>query len=352
MDGPRSPPDLPHRPGSFIFSPFMRTPLLSLLVVLLVALGGTGLWYWSYLTTVSPGSGEVVVVLAKGIGVRGIGAVLAGNGLLADDLRYLALVSLSGAKARLKAGEYSIPRGLTPPEVLRLLINGTTLRHHLTVVEGATAEQVATLFARDGWVRQDAFLQLARDPGYIRQLGLEDVPSLEGYLFPETYTLIRQETDAAAVTRMMVDRFLHVWNEIKTPELHGLSRHQLVTLASVVEKETGAAAERPLIARVFLNRLAQKMRLQSDPTVIYGIPAFNGNLTRADLRRATPYNTYLIPALPPGPICNPGRAALEAVLHPAVSDALYFVARNDGTHIFSTNLTDHNRAVETYQRGR
>lgn len=330
----------------------MRTPLLSFLFVLLAAVGGTSLWYWSYLTTVSPGSGEVVVVLAKGIGVRGVGAVLAQNGLLRDDLRYLALVSLSGAKARLKAGEYSIPRGLTPPEVLRLLVSGSTLRHHLTVVEGSTAEQVAALFARDGWVRQATFLELIGDPSFIRQLGLGDTPHLEGYLFPETYTLIRQETDAASVIRMMVDRFQHVWNEIKTPEAHGLSRHQLVTLASVVEKETGAAAERPLIARVFLNRLAQKMRLQSDPTVIYGIREFNGNLTRADLRRATPYNTYVIPALPPGPICNPGRAALEAVLHPAASDALYFVSRNDGTHIFSTNLIDHNRAVELYQRGR
>ena len=124
-----------------------------------------------------------------------------------------------------------------------------------------------------------------------------------------------------------------------------------ISLASIVEKETGAAAERPLIARVFFNRLSRKMRLQSDPTVIYGIRDFNGNLTRADLKKETPYNTYVIPALPPGPICSPGRAALEAVLRPADSEALYFVSKNDGTHIFSTTLADHNRAVQTYQRG-
>ncbi|MBV5317334.1 MAG: endolytic transglycosylase MltG [Desulfobulbaceae bacterium] len=329
----------------------MRNLLLFFLLFILVAASGVGFWYRSYLTTVSPGSGEVVVVLAKGIGVRGVGEVLAKNSLLGNDIRYLLLVYFSGFTARLQAGEYSIPRGLTPPEVLRLLINGSTLRHHVTIVEGTTAEQMAAIFEKDGWVKRAQFLELVHDANYISRLGV-DAPQLEGYLFPETYTLSRQETDAISVTRMMVNRFQHVWNEIKTEDLHGLNLHQLVTLASVVEKETGAAVERPLIARVFLNRLAQKMRLQSDPTVIYGIREFNGNLTKSDLKRVTPYNTYVIPALPLGPICNPGRAALEAVLHPADSDALYFVSKNDGTHFFSNNLADHNRAVEIYQRGR
>ena len=175
---------------------------------------------------------------------------------------------------------------------------------------------------------------------------------LEGYLFPETYTLIRQETDEASVLRQMVAQFEREWATIRPAEPGPMTRHQLVTLASIVEKETGVAEERPLIARVFLNRLQRNMRLQSDPTVIYGIPDFTGNLTRAHLRQATPYNTYVIPALPPGPICNPGRAALEAVLRPADANALYFVSKNDGTHVFSTNLADHNRAVRTYQKTR
>jgi UPF0755 protein len=209
--------------------------------------------------------------------------------------------------------------------------------------------QVAALFEKDGWIKREPFLTLLQDSGFIHTLGI-DVSNLEGYLFPETYTLVRNETDVRSVIRMMVDRFQQVWRALNVQERHGLNRHQLVTLASVVEKETGTAVERPLIARVFLNRLAQKMRLQSDPTVIYGIPDFNGNLTRSDLQRATVYNTYVIPALPPGPICNPGRASLEAVLQPADSDALYFVSRNDGTHIFSSNLADHNRAVQTFQR--
>lgn len=328
----------------------MRRRLLFLLLVFILFISGAGLWQRSYLTTASPGTGEVVVVIPKGTGVRGIGALLAAGGLLKDDVRYLCMVALSGLKAKLQAGEYSIPRGLTPPEVLQLLANGSTLRHHVTIPEGLTVEQVATVFARDGWIRREQFLALAQDAKFIRTLGV-DAPSLEGYLFPETYTLVRNEADAQSVLRMMVDRFQRVWQDVNPPEAHGLSRRQLLILASMVEKETGAEAERPLIARVFLNRLARKMRLQSDPTVIYGIREFNGNLTKADLQRATPYNTYVIPALPVGPICNPGRAALEAVVRPAASEALYFVSKNDGTHVFSTNLTDHNRAVKIYQRG-
>jgi UPF0755 protein len=140
---------------------------------------------------------------------------------------------------------------------------------------------------------------------------------------------------------------------LNVPEkVHGLNHHQMLILASIVEKETGAVQERPLIARVFLNRLERKMRLQSDPTVIYGLADFNGNITRADLQRSTPYNTYVIPALPAGPICNPGHGALEAVVHPVESNALYFVSKNDGTHVFSTHLNEHNRAVQQYQRQR
>ena len=129
-----------------------------------------------------------------------------------------------------------------------------------------------------------------------------------------------------------------------------MDRHQVVTLASIIEKETAVPEERPLIARVFLNRLQRSMRLQSDPTVIYGLPDFNGNLTRKDLKQQTPYNTYVIKGLPPGPICNPGQAAIEAVFHPAQSDALYFVSKNDGTHFFSKTLNQHNRAVRKYQK--
>lgn len=329
----------------------MRRLLVALLVVVLAVAGGTGLWFWSYLSFAPAGRDEVVVVIPRGTGVRGIGTILAAKGVLDNDIRYLALVRFAGLTARLKAGEYSIPAGLTPPEVLQLLATGATLRHQVTVPEGLRLEQVAEIFVRDGWVERDQFLTLARNPGFIAGLGIA-ATNLEGYLFPETYTLIRQETDAAQVLRLMVAQFEREWLTIRPVEPASMTRHELVTMASIVEKETCVAEERPLIARVFLNRLARRMRLQSDPTVIYAIPDFTGNLTRADLRKATPYNTYVIPAMPPGPICSPGRAALEAVIRPVDSNALYFVSKNDGTHVFSTNLADHNRAVRTYQKTR
>ncbi len=328
----------------------MRRVLLIVLAFCILCSGGIGLWYGSYLHTPASGTGEAVVTIPRGMGVRGIGRLLSANGLLHNDIRYLLFVALSGKGSKLKAGEYSIPRGLTPPEVLRLLIDGTTLRHHVTIPEGLDVGQVADLFARDGWIKKERFLQLTRDPAFIAGLGL-GVPTLEGYLFPETYTLVRNEVDEKRVIALMVTRFQQVWQQLAVPQtVHGLNRHQLVILASIVEKETAAIEERPLIARVFLNRLEKKMRLQSDPTVMYGLVDFNGNITRADLKRETPYNTYVIPALPAGPICNPGRAALDAVVHPSSSDALYFVSRNDGTHVFSTNLRDHNQAVRRYQR--
>lgn len=330
----------------------MRRLLLVSLLFTVFVIAGAGFWYRSYLVTPSAGDGEVLVTIRRGMGVRAIGALLADKGLLVNDCRFLCLVFLSNNTAKLKAGEYSIPRGLTPPEVLRLLVEGLTLRHHVTIPEGVNTVQVAQLFAQDGWINKERFLQLSRDQASLKRLGI-NAPSLEGYLFPETYTLVRNEASEETVLRLMVDRFRQVWASMAVPEkVHGLGHHQLLILASIVEKETGAAPERPLIARVFLNRLERNMRLQSDPTVIYGLIDFNGNITRADLQRPTPYNTYVIPALPAGPICNPGRAALEAVIHPVASDALYFVSRNDGTHVFSTNLADHNRAVRQYQQGR
>ena len=327
----------------------MRKLFAILLLIAGVACGGGSLWYWYYLTTGSPGQGEAIVTIPKGSGVRGIGKILAEEGVLRYDLRFLVMVYFSGFKSSLQAGEYGIARGLTPPEVLRLLAKGSTRRHRVTIPEGLTAEQIAGVLAKDGWAESGQFLALTRDGNFIKGLGI-DAASLEGYLFPETYTLTLQDAQAPVLIRMMVDRFRSVWRSLPSPQTYALTPHQIVTLASIVEKETGTASERPLIARVFLNRLALGMRLQSDPTVIYGLAEFSGNLTKADLKQATPYNTYVIPSLPPGPICNPGQAALEAVMTPAVSDALYFVSRNDGSHVFSRNLEEHNQAVRTFQK--
>lgn len=320
---------------------------------LLISLAAAG-WFAHYVVTPDRRSGEVVVEIPKGAGSRQIKMLLGKKGLIKDDIRFLILLRLlreieKKDPPKLRAGEFSLPRGLTPLELIRFLHTAKPVQHRITVPEGLTMAQIADIFAKEGWADAAVFLQLCHDKAFMQSLGLE-TDSLEGYLFPETYSLVRGETDERSIISAMTQRFLAVWNELDVADDRGLSRHQLVTLASIVEKETGSAGERGLIAGVFHNRLRTGMRLQSDPTTIYGIKDFNGNLTKADLRAATPYNTYVISGLPPGPICNPGQAALEAALRPAATPYFYFVAKNDGSHQFSRTLEEHNRAVLEYQK--
>ena len=308
-------------------------------------------WYALFIFTPSKGTGSVTVTIPQGAGVRQIGLLLAEKKLLTNDLRYLVYVRLSGLGSRLKAGEYSFPYGLTPSEVLRKIARGEVVLHPVTIVEGMNIEQIASLFAQGNWVDSKRFLNLCQDKQFIQELGF-DMPSLEGYLFPDTYYMVKG-MDEKKLIRWMVQRFNTVWSTLPPLTDTSLNKNKVVTLASIVEKETGQEQERPLIARVFLNRLKLGMPLQSDPTVIYGLGKdYDGNLHKADLQKATLYNTYVIPALPPGPICNPGKAALLAVLQPTPSKALYFVAKNDGFHFFSATLAEHNRAVNLYQKSK
>lgn len=313
-----------------------------------MALGGA-LWLGGYAYRPASVDQETAVLIPKGAGVREIRGVLAGHGLLTEDVRFLLLAKLTGSAGHLQAGEYRMPPRATPLQILALLVRGKTIRETATIPEGLNLEEIAALLAANHWVDAQRFTSLARDRDFIRSLGL-DQANLEGYLFPDTYVLTRGDISEKAILEKMTRRFLAVWSDLSGNGIPAMPRHQIITLASIVEKETGAAAERPLIARVFLNRLSLGMRLQSDPTVIYGIADFDGDLTGEHLRLATPYNTYVIPGLPPGPICNPGRDAMEAVLRPAPSSYLFFVSKNDGTHVFSTTLDEHNRAVRTYQK--
>ncbi|GAB4338388.1 MAG: endolytic transglycosylase MltG [Desulfobulbaceae bacterium] len=320
------------------------------LIPVVLALAG-GAWLASFVFVPSQLEEETTVFIPKGSGVRGIQALLHEKGVLenARDPRFLVLAKLSGLSEKLQAGEYRIPPRKTPLQILRLMAEGRVVRHMVTIPEGLNLRQTAELLAGQGWVDPERFLELAGDPDFIKRLGFE-LESLEGYLFPDTYQLVRGEATEQTIIAMMVKRFREVWNEETEGLTPALLVHQVVTLASIVEKETGDPAERPLIARVFLNRLEKNMRLQSDPTVIYGIKNFSGNLTRKDLAQESPYNTYLVKGLPPGPICSPGRESIAAVLHPADAPYLYFVSRNDGTHYFSTTLQEHNRAVRQFQR--
>lgn len=322
-------------------------------------------WFVSYGMIPGPGpvageGDEVRVSIPSGKGFLGVYRTLVDNGVLEEDARFGMLASWRGMSKRLKAGEYVFSRPATPSDVLEKLVDGSTLLHPVTFQEGLTIHQVAKELGRQGWEIQKEFLDLCHDPKFIAELGLHS-PSLEGYIFPDTYYLSRSQ-DARAVLRMMVERFFEVSKSLDlldTPGPEGsgevankMTLHEVVILASIVEKETGVALERPLIARVFLNRLKRKMRLQADPTVIYGLGDFDGNLTRKDLRTPSAYNTYILAGLPVGPIANPGRDSLQAVLEPAEGDWLYFVARGDGTHSFSTNLKEHNKAVYQFQKKR
>lgn len=327
--------------------------LRSTLTVSLVAatgLGGAAAFAWRELHRPQPlPSGGVVLTVSAGESLRAVSRRLQAAGVVRSGWLLSLWAQTHHLDRQVRSGDYRFAGALTPLEVLDMLRSPMAALHRVTVPEGATVEQVAAIFAAQGFGGADAFLCAAHDPNLLADLDLPPTGA-EGYLFPDTYALEWTATPADIIRRM-VTRF-HVATAAlePLPLPSDFSRHDWVTLASIVEKETGVESERPLVAAVFLNRLRLHWPLQSDPTVIYGLDAFDGNLTRAELHQPTRYNTYTNPGLPPGPICNPGLAALTAVLRPADSNYLYFVARGDGTHQFSNTLADHNRAVQQYQR--
>jgi UPF0755 protein len=330
-------------------------PLLALLAFLFTA--GLAWWVASYAAAVPqhPDEADVIVYIPPDIGFSAIKKSLADQHVIDDDIRFDLLARWLRARDRMRAGEYCFAPGLTHKAIIRKLARGEVFYRPLTIPEGFNVYQIGDLLATGfGFDRQD-FLRQVQDQTFIRSLGL-DVPSLEGYLFPDTYFVTRgQRLDA--VVGMMVRRFHEVFTQIGGQDkaaafsaANSISAHGIVILASIIEKETALPEERPLIAAVFLNRLRQNMKLQADPTVIYGIADFNGNLTRQDLVTPSPYNTYTNEGLPVGPIANPGKASLAAVLHPAENDYLYFVAKKDGSHFFSSSLAEHNSAVLRFQK--
>ena len=306
----------------------------------------------SYVFSPGPPSPDetAIVVIPRGTSVRGISVILAEKGLIKEDIRFFLLAKLSGYGKKLQAGEFRLRTGIKPGEVLRELAIARSVEYPITIPEGLRAAEIAEIFGQYGLCNPKSFLNLVYDKEFIAKLGFTKVESLEGYLFPDTYLFTRDITGAQNIIPIMVKRFNEVWNEITTGVDKTVDRQQTVILASIVEKETGTPEERPLIAGVFHNRLNMGMRLQSDPTVIYGSKKFTAPISKDDLLTATPYNTYTLPGLPVGPICSPGRDALRAVLFPTPTDTLYFVAKNDGSHHFSKSLSEHNRAVEKYQR--
>lgn len=325
--------------------------LLSLTGLLAIPILIVGIMAYSFVATSVTPPAEQLVQIRPGTSLSGVAVQLKEAAVVNDALKFALLARWEGVAGQIKAGEYLFARPATPREVLRRLVAGDVRRIQLTIPEGLNLREVAQRVAAAEVCSAEEFLALASDP---RQAARYDIPAetLEGYLFPETYTLESTTTAEQLLAAMIAQSHAAL-----TPELLaagralGLNRHQPVNLASIIQKEAGHDAEMPLISAVFHNRLRRGMLLQADPTVIYGVADFDGNLTRKHLETPTPYNTYRRRGLPAGPIANPGRQALHAAAHPADVDYLYFVSRGDGTHVFSHTLQQHNRAVRRYQLG-
>jgi UPF0755 protein len=292
------------------------------------------------------------VDIPSGIGTQAIGQRLVEAGVVRDTLTYRIAIWRSGQARRLQAGEYRFDQPMTALDVLAKIARGEVDLVPLTFPEGLTIADMSKLFEQGGFGIAADFVAATRDGSLVHDLDPE-AKDLEGYLFPDTYALSRR-ADAPHVIRAMVDRFRHkLTQDIQSAAAgRGVSIRQLVTLASIVEKETARPDERPMVASVYANRLKIGMALQCDPTVIYALQQtgrFDGNLHRVDLQFDSPYNTYRYPGLPPGPIASPGQASLQAAAQPADSDFLYFVSRNDGTHAFARTLAEHNQNVQKFQ---
>jgi len=295
---------------------------------------------------------EQFVTIEPGSGTRSIGQRLIQGGVIRDEATFRAALWRSGRARALQAGEFRFDRPMTPAEVIDKIASGDVYNRRITFPEGLNLQEMARLYEQQGFGKAAAFVEAARDPGAIRSLD-PAAPDLEGYLFPETYSVPR-DTTAAKLVGLMVGRF----KQLFTPEMQQaaqaleLTPREAVTLAALVEKETAQPSERPIVAAVYLNRLKIGMAMQADPTVIYALQRagrYNGNIRRDDLSFDSPYNTYRYPGLPPGPIASPGLASLQAAVSPANVDYLYFVSRNDGSHVFARTLVEHNENVRQYQ---
>lgn len=294
---------------------------------------------------------SAVITIPRGMSLQSITILLSSQGIIREDIRFPLLARLSRYAGMIHAGEFRLETGKSPLVVLRTLALAKSIQYSITIPEGLRATEIAAIFAEGGWFDARSFANLMVDKDFMAKHGLTGVDSLEGYLYPDTYILTRDSRGAEKIMGIMIGRFNNIWAEITAKLEEKPDRQKTVILASMVEKETGTPAERPLIAGVFRNRLQLGMRLQSDPTVLYSFERKHpGTITRSDLQTVTPYNTYMINGLPAGPICSPGKESLLAVLAPAHTADLYFVSKNDGTHYFSATLAEHNSAVQKYQR--
>ena len=327
---------------------------LALLALFVFGAGAAITWgAWQVLDFIdgapSPEHLERIVTIPKGASAMRVARLLEEKGLVTDARKFYYLVRYKEVGGRIKAGEFRFYTDMKPKEVLKVLLEGEEVRYSLTFPEGLRMTEMAPIVSSLPWLSGDRFLEFCRDKPFIQELRL-DVDTLEGYLFPATHYITRSQ-DEKTLIRRMVQKFKDYWTADKDARARelGMTMNQVVTLASIIEKESAHPEELPLVSSVYHNRLAKGMKLQADPTIIYGLENYDGNIRRKDILEPHPWNTYVIKGLPPTPIANPGAGALDAALHPADTDYLFFVARPDRTHDFSRTYAEHARKVHRYQ---
>ena len=325
--------------------------------VLVISVTGAGFFFFQEISSfvtepLNPLAAEKVFSIKPGQNFATIARNLKTEAIISSQAYFKLFVKYKKAGKKLQAGEYLLSAAKSPEQILEILLKGKVKLHRITIPEGMNLKEVAALVDTAGFCGKKHFFDLCHDKTFIASFGISAI-SLEGYLFPDTY-FFPKTADCKAVIKTMVAHF----NDIFTQEWKNQAKamgflvHEIVTLASIIEKETGDPLERPLISSVFHNRLKKKMRLESDPTIIYGIKNFDGNIKRKHIKMVTPYNTYQIKGLPLGPIANPGAKSLFAALNPAQTPFLFFVSKKDTTHQFSKTIQEHNRAVRRYQLGK
>ena len=327
----------------------MRTTLISsfwgsLAIILIVA----GLLFFKASLPMNDNTQPQVFEVKSGMTLKQVSQELFRQNLIRSANAFQAIALIQDKEKLIKVGEYYISPSMLPAEILQRITSGKTVLHSITIPEGYRITEIANLLEEKDLADKNIFLQQAKNVEL-----LEGIPtsSLEGYLFPDTYHFGKRTTEAAIINKMVKTFKERVLKQefLKRAEDLGFSYHEIITLASLIEKETGKDSERKQISSVFHNRLKKNMLLQTDPTVIYVIDIFDGNIRKRDLKIDSPYNTYLYKGLPPGPIANPGLKSIIAALYPANTSNLYFVSKQDGSHKFSATLNEHNRAVQKYQ---
>lgn len=330
----------------------LRSSLFILLLFSILLAGAGGLFLWRALTAPYKNHSDTVrVEIRKGWNSGEIMRHLREKGILRDDFVPLVYLKTIRRGASLKAGVYEFSNALAPVDVIEKLIQGGVVLRTVTIREGIDRFAIGDIMVAEGLGSEQEWLTVTSDPKLIEDLDPR-ADSLEGYLFPDTYK-ISPGTPPAAIAKIMVQNFRQQFGGELAFIANGLDLHETVVLASIVETEARLPHERPIVASVYLNRIGRNMPLQADPTVIYAMKlagTWTGNIRKADLRLNSPYNTYAQRGFPPGPIANPGLASLRAAAAPAKTQFLYFVSRNDGSHVFAPSLAEHNRNVETYQR--